>query len=359
MSGFVYSLRKFHGRLYNKRINLKNNLFWRKFLSLPFGKKVYLIGTPNHTNLGDSAIAISEMLFLEKCGFSKKQIKEITQTEYRTNKKYISKFIKNSYLVCGIGGGNLGNQWYPEEIFRYSFIDALPDNHMIIFPQTIYFTPDDKGEKALEESYSHYNNHKNLTIVAREKKSYDLLNKYYSIPQKMLTPDIVLSSTMDDYEVKPTERNGVLLVFRSDEEKSMSDNVRNEIILNLEFLGESYTITDMQYDSQINKDNRFDVVKNKMNEFASSKLVITDRLHGMVFAAVTETPCIVFSNYNHKVKGTYEWIKYLPYIKYVDSINEAKEVMSELLEMKDCKFDNKPLLPYFDELAEVIKQYVN
>lgn len=358
MSGFVYSLRKFHGRLYNKSKNLKNNLFWRKFLSLPFGKKVYLIGTPEHPNIGDSAIVLAEINFISKYVSSKK-IKEITEREFPANRAIISKYVKKEHLICGLGGGNIGNQWYNHELLRYDVLSDFISNNTVIFPQTIYFTPDDKGEKALEESYSHYNNHKNLTIVAREKKSYDLLNQYYSIPQKMLTPDIVLSSMMDDYGVKPTERNGVLLVFRSDEEKSMSDNVRNEIILNLEFLGESYKITDMQYDSQINKDNRFEVVKNKMNEFASSKLVITDRLHGMVFAAVTETPCIVFSNYNHKVKGTYEWIKYLPYIKYVDSINEAKEVMPELLEMKDCKFDNKPLLPYFDELAEVIKQYVN
>ena len=62
-----------------------------------------------------------------------------------------------------------------------------------------------------------------------------------------------------------------------------------------------------------------------MQEFCDAKLVITDRLHGMIFAAISETPCIVFSNYNHKVGGTYEWIKQLPYIRYVENMGEAKK----------------------------------
>lgn len=359
MSSFVYSLRKFHGRLYNKRIELRNKLSWRNFLSLPFGKKVYFIGTPHYNNIGDSAIAISEMFFLEKCGFDRNKIKEITQPEFRENYKEICKHIRSNYLICGIGGGNLGNQWYHEELFRQSFLDAFPNNPTIIFPQTIFFTSDDVGKKALDNSYSHYNNHNNLTVVAREKKSYDLLNQYYSIPQKMLTPDIVLSSTMQDYGVTPAERDGVLLVFRNDEEKAMSDNDRSEIFSKLDSLDIPYKNTDMYSDCKVTKDNRIECVRKKMQEFVDSRLIITDRLHGMIFAAITETPCIVFSNYNHKVKGTYEWIKYLPYIKYVDNIDEAVSLIPELLKMKDCKYDNKPLLPYFDRIAEVVKRYVN
>lgn len=358
MSGFVYSLRKFHGRLYNKRIKFKNKHFWRKFLLLPFGKKVYLIGTPEYSNIGDSAIALAEINFISKY-ISSKKIKEITEHEFPANRAIISKYIRKKHLICGLGGGNMGNQWYNHELLRYDILSDFNNNDTVIFPQTIYFTPDYKGEKALEESYSHYNNHKNLTIVAREKKSYDLLKQYYLKPKIMMTPDIVLSSKMEDYGVTPTERKGVLLVFRSDEEKSMSDNDRSEIISILKSLGIQYKITDMYSDCQITKNNRLRIVKDKMQQFVSSELVITDRLHGMIFAAITGTPCIVFSNYNHKVQGTYGWIDYLSYIKYVDNIGEATKLIPELLNMKNCKYDNKPLLPYFDKLAEVVKQYVN
>ena len=163
---------------------------------------------------------------------------------------------------------------------------------------------------------------------------------------------------MADYGVEVKKREGALLVFRSDVEKAMSDDDRNSIISLLETLSIKYTATDMHANCYVNNSNRLECVRNKLQEFADSKIVITDRLHGMVFATITGTPCVVFSNYNHKVKGTYDWIKYLDYIKFAETADEALKYIPELLKMKDCKFDNTPLIKEFDKLEEVIKQYV-
>ena len=100
-----------------------------------------------------------------------------------------------------------------------------------------------------------------------------------------------------------------------------------------------------------------EIVKEKIQEFLGSKLVITDRLHGMIFAAITETPCIALSNYNHKVIGTYDWISYLPYISFADSIDDAIELIPKMLRIENAKFDNTPLIPYFNKLAEELKPY--
>jgi pyruvyl transferase EpsI len=115
----------------------------------------------------------------------------------------------------------------------------------------------------------------------------------------------------------------------------------------------------MYSECPITKENRDECVRKKMQEFCGAKLVITDRLHGMVFSAITGTPCIVFSNSNHKVKGTYDWISYLPYISYVDTAEQAKEAITKLLDMKDCFYDNEPLKPYFENLAKVVMKNVN
>ena len=66
--------------------------------------------------------------------------------------------------------------------------------------------------------------------------------------------------------------------------------------------------------------------------------MITDRLHGMVFCAITGTPCIVLSNNHHKVKGTYEWIKHLDYIKYVTDIAEVMKQVTYLYQRENCVF---------------------
>ena len=114
--------------------------------------------------------------------------------------------------------------------------------------------------------------------------------------------------------------------------------------------------TDMVTEEPITAENRGEIVRKKLLSFASSKLVITDRLHGMIFAAITGTPCIVFSNYNHKVRGTYEWISYLPYIKFADKAEDVAAFLPELLAMQDCAYDNTPLKPYFDQLAKAIRE---
>lgn len=326
------------------------------FLLFPIGKKAYLIGTPEYSNLGDSAIAISQLLFLKKCGFKNSYVKEITKREFLASKKIMRRYIKSKNLICGIGGGNLGNQWYREELFRYQLIDTFPNNHIIIFPQSIFFTDDKNGSQAIALSKKYYESARNLTIVAREKQSFNIIKNLYHNPTKIMSPDMVLSTTMYDYGVKKSRRSGGLLVFRNDEERKMTEKDRQKI---KQFLNENnitYRITDMHADEPVTKFNRMNLVRKKMQEFADSEFVITDRLHGMVFATLTETPCIVFSNYNHKVKGTFEWVSYLPYIIYADNAENVINSLQSLLAMNNVFFDNDLLLNCFQQLKELVEE---
>lgn len=351
----LFPLRKLHGNLCDKIVTLKHKINSWRYFSFPLGRKVFVIGTPEYTNLGDSAIAIAEMKFLEFCGIPSERIKEITVPEYNQDYEKIVKWIGCKNLICGIGGGNMGNQWYDEELFRYKFMENLPYNPLVIFPQTIYYTDNDKGKIAEKKSVQIYNRRSGLTLVAREKKSNEVMNKLYPETEILLIPDIVLSATMETFGAVSHNRKGVLLCMRSDAEKTLSDE---DIIYIEEYLEQNsyeYRKTDMYSDCDVNKYNRADCVREKMNEFTKAELVITDRLHGMVFAAITGTPCIVFSNYNHKVLGTYEWIKYLTYIRYVNDVKDVERYVSELISMKNCQFDNLPLKPYFDKFAEVVK----
>ncbi|MGN0976193.1 MAG: polysaccharide pyruvyl transferase family protein, partial [Gemmiger sp.] len=153
----------------------------------------------------------------------------------------------------------------------------------------------------------------------------------------------------------PGVRDGVLLCMRGDAERSMTDRNRNAVESLLHSHGLRWRITDMYCEAEVTKEARSDRVREKMEEFTRAALVITDRLHGMVFAAITGTPCIVFSNYNHKVRGTYAWIKYLPYIRYAETAADVERVLPELLSMEGCRYDNAPLMPYFEKLAQAVR----
>lgn len=352
----ILFLRQLHGNLHELYINYKKKLHEYCFLLFPLTSKVFVIGTPEHTNLGDSAIVIAQMAFLEKCGISHECIKEITFTEFKQQNRIVKRCIGRKDLITQLGGGNMGNQWMNEELLHREITEKFPENPMVIFPQTIYYTQTEQGEREKLASKACYNGQKDLVVVAREKSSYETMRTLYFDAQVLLTPDVVLSATMDTFGAKEQTRSGVMLCMRNDPERSMTDNERSNIELSLRECGYTYRITDMHSDVPVTKHNRAECVKRKMNEFSKSELVITDRLHGMVFAALTGTPCIVFSNYNYKVSGTYEWIKYLPYVKYAENIEEMKQYIPQLLNMKNCKYDKTPLLPYFNKLAEVVKQ---
>lgn len=81
--------------------------------------------------------------------------------------------------------------------------------------------------------------------------------------------------------------------------------------------------------------------------FSESRLIITDRLHGMIFAYITKTPAIVLPNSNFKITGCYEWIKECGYIKMVDN-SDFEEEIRRLLSMDASCYPLQNLKKYFD-----------
>ncbi|MBE5958661.1 MAG: hypothetical protein E7254_07360 [Lachnospiraceae bacterium] len=348
-------------RLYNKIRNrvssIKYNYSLIKYIKYPKGKKIIVPGTPTHTNIGDSAIVLAQKKYLKSIGIDERRIKEITMNDYYRNRSLLKKYIKKDDIIISLGGGNMGNQWPKEEKFRYDLLKDFPDNRTIIFPQTIFYVEkeNDDVKKQIQESVSRYGEKKDLTIIARETESFDIMKSLYKM-QLLLCPDIVLSTTMEDYGVSPSKREGILLCTRNDAEKKVPDSDWEYLINEIERQGKTIIRTDMHSKENVTVDNRLDLVKEKMQEFCNSELVVTDRLHGMIFAAITETPCIVFGNYNHKVYGTYKWIDYLPYVCYVENVERAIEHIPALLNMEKekCKFDNAVLKPYYKRLQEEV-----
>lgn len=96
----------------------------------------------------------------------------------------------------------------------------------------------------------------------------------------------------------------------------------------LSFRDENFEVKN-NYDTHINKNNlsieeRNDELDKIWTAFKKAELVITDRLHGMIFCYITKTPCLVFQNNNHKVKGSYQWIKEKSNIKLIENFSEIE-----------------------------------
>lgn len=355
----LYPLRRLHGMLHEWNLERKRLKAVRRYVTAPKGKKVYIIGLPEHTNLGDSAIAMVQEKFLRAYIPADAQIKTVSFPDYERDRNAIRRRIPAGSLVTQLGGGNMGSQWLNEEYFRRNVLGDLPDSPMVIFPQTIYYGQAEQDRKEEQASVPIYNDRAGLTITAREQRSFEIMKSLYPKAEILLVPDIVLWADMATFGVKPTKRDGILLCLRSDAERALSDEERESLLRAANRTGMRVTLTDMHSNCWITQENRAGKVREKMEEFASAKLVITDRLHGMIFAALTGTPCIVLGNYNHKVQGTYDWISYLPYIRYARSAGEVEQLMPDLLKMENCVYDKTPLLPYYEKLVQVVKSYAS
>lgn len=72
-----------------------------------------------------------------------------------------------------------------------------------------------------------------------------------------------------------------------------------------------------------------------------AQLIITDRLHGMIFAAITSTPCIALKSYNHKITSSKDNFKHLGYIRYIEDVKDVEEQIKYLLNTKFELYDNE------------------
>lgn len=320
-----------------------HNKFWKK--------NIILIGSPEHDNLGDYAISIAEMKFLND-KFPEYNIVELTSRFFMNHKNIVCECVKKKDIILITGGGFLGNLWMDEEKWVREVIKTFKKNKIIIMPQSIYFTEDDDGEKERKISQEIYQSHDNISIFLREKNSYEYVKKYFPKFKYIgLVPDIV--TYMPD-ENAALERTGILLCLRTDKEGKQK--LKNEILNLLGIKKMSYAEFSTIAEDRVNIDNRELKVAEKMRFIKESSLIITDRLHAMLFAAITSTPCIAIDNLTRKVSGVYEWIEYLPYISLCEDIDEINKSMEKFVLCKDklYKYDNENLTCYYDEIAEII-----
>lgn len=300
--------------------------------------KIIIMGIPHHGNIGDNAIAVAEERLIKKY-FNNYELYLMQEKYLDTCAKRVKNIIKDDDIIFLHGGGNIGDTYVRPEKGRREVIKLFPNNKIIIFPQTAHFSDTEEGRKELEISKEIYNNHKHLIILAREEKSYKFMKENFYNAKIYLTPDIVMTL----HEKNNIDRKDALLLFRTDKEKTLENKNIEKIKEVINRKVGKYLLSDMNLGSgivNIGGELRDKILSNKLKEFQSSKIVITDRLHGMIFAAITETPCVVFGNFNHKISESYKWLKNLEYIKFCKDIEDLEKDIDIVLNSKNRVFDN-------------------
>ncbi|MGE7759127.1 polysaccharide pyruvyl transferase family protein [Peribacillus sp. NPDC097895] len=311
-------------------LNINND---KNISNLKNKKKIILMQTPLHGNLGDQAIAYAEKKFINE-NFKDYAFLEVSFSNVLKKAKNIKRVLGKDDVIFIHGGGNMGDMYLPEELLRRFIIKYFRDTKVISFPQTISFSPNAKGKRELEKSKGIYKKNKHLVLTARESISLKMMEESFGKEKVIFTPDIVLS--LD--ERSNSKREGILTCFRNDEEQNISSDLKTKIINEIKTKYKKVTVSDTVINKNVNDSTREIELNNIWGKMKESEVVLTDRLHGMIFCAITGTPCIVFKNFNHKIISSYnDWLKDIKYIKFID-INEVKST---------------------DEIIEIIEEYRN
>ncbi len=294
-------------------------------------KNIFYLMAPAYGNVGDEAIVEASLAFLRDM-FSEYTVIDVDYLDTLQSLKEIKRIIKPNDLIVLQGGGNIGTLYYDAEIMREFIIKKFPYTTIISMPQSMYFDTTARGRNRYIKCKKIYNGHQNLTLVARENYSYNEMLNAFDKCKVLLNPDIVFYYSSRISYTKSYERSGIMTCLRTDAEDILGEK-RYELIHCLYDKFDNVIISDTCVPRGIPNVIRECEVISLINQFRKVKIVITDRLHGMVIAALTNTPCLVLPSLDKKILGTYEWIKDVEFISFMNDYSSITfiEKVSEMM----------------------------
>ena len=317
---------------------------------VPSGKPCALVGFPNHTNVGDSAIWLGERNYLGRQGMS---------VVYACDTKMYSQEQLRAQLKDGIillhGGGNLGDLWPDHQRLRENVIKAFPGKTIVQLPQTIHF----KERASLARAKAVFDRHPDLTILVRDQRSLELARNEFRTPS-LLCPDMALTLGMLERPNSP--KQDILCLLRTDAESSgyasgsslpdgyAADWLEEEDSTRLRFQRRFQGWLSMQrcrhprlwrgscpLTSRILLHLWDGIASERLSRgcrlLSKARIVITDRLHGHLLCLLLGIPHVVLDNSYGKVRSFFEtWTRDCELAVWADSPQEAFGKAEALLE---------------------------
>lgn len=329
-------------------------------------QRFYMFGTPIYNNLGDLAVSEAQKRFFAE-NFPELVYIEITEPQTDQAIEELLPLLRPDDMIGYVGGGNIGNLHIAHEIPRRKVFSTFVNNKTISFPQSVYFEDTEEGQEELRKSQEAYNKNPNLTLVARDTQTLNYFKEHFEV-NAIFTSDMVLFLQPKRPEF---ERDGTLFIMRKDAEKVTSDELIAQLTNSLESAGEEVEPTDTvlsfkAYDVKTDADPPLDIVRIserdwlltlKLDQIKASEVVVTDRLHGMIFSAITQTPCLVFdNNYGKASAFYYNWLEDLDYIQHTTE-TDPKKLTAMVKDLKN--YDHSDTLDFshtYDALINLIKE---
>lgn len=310
---------------------------WRRYIRT--GEPVALLDHPSHTNAGDTLIYAGERAYLDRLG---------VPVRYLTDHvRYSADELRRRHpegIILLHGGGNLGDRWPDMQRFRERVIKDFPDRSIVQLPQSMEF----RDPARLEKARKIFGTHPALTILLRETPSFEAGQKAFSGNDVVYCPDAAFGVGYLEPLQKP--QHDVVMVLRRDSEaveRGIGSAIPGAKVMDWDLSGASYLAWKaLSIHKGLTKrfgeniPHLYPVIEREFaartslnmtmarRMISSGRILVTDRLHATVFAALTRRPAVCLDNVYGKISSIYrEYLHALPGIKYVNSAEEARQAV--------------------------------
>lgn len=332
-------------------------LLLRLFESRKKKKILYLLTPPPALrNIGDHAQVIAIRRWLHK-HYGDLRVFEFDKVQSYRCLRFLKFFCLKGDVIFLHSGGNMGDRGMWSETIRRRIILSFPKNKIISLPQTIFFSGTEQGVREYQETCRSYSGHPDLTVIAREPFSKTLAKNMFPGCKILCFPDFALSLRgLPSAEEVLSDK--ILLCLREDNESRLRQSDKERIIslLNKPFELKDITVTA----GPISKCRQQTLVDETIRRFASYRLIVTDRLHGVIFSFLAKRPCIALASIDHKITSSMFWFEKIPWILYAGNIADLPILVNQLLHAKthggvDWNAQYFDEMPKYFQLARLMK----
>ena len=282
---------------------LKATLFRCLNPLLPIEPPYAIVDVPNHANVGDSAIFLGQLAWLEAIGAPPPSY--LCDT-YSYSESDLRHYVPHGTILLQ-GGGNFGDLWKASQALRERIVSAFPSHRIVQLPQTVHF----QSPSALETAAALFSRHEHLTmIVARDRVSFDLASAGLRC-RALLAPDSALA--LGAMTRPATASQDVVWLARTDKESSSLpvpggahpvDWMRDDdtILIRLERWLRKRGIG-LRFRNRLRRRLASERVTRGCVTLSQGRIVVADRLHAHILCLMMGIPHVVVDNNYGKVRS--------------------------------------------------------
>ena len=310
---------------------------------LPSAETVAVADFPVHKNFGDSLIYLGQRQYLRKLGYRTSYLGDIH--------RYSAEFLRRRHPSGPIilhGGGSLGDRYPVPEGFREQVIMDFPDRAIVQMPQSMDFT----DPQATERTRRVFGEHPNLLLLLRDQVSLAKARQAFPETRSEFCPDLAFGAGWLNSTVPITRDLTKLL--RTDGEQGRRYDLDFDELSDLSVdwsygrggelvwaalgvpravvrrfpgtqpLGQKAVELTFDASAQLN-------VHRGRALLGPGRLVLSNRLHGVVLAALMKKPVVALDNSYGKIAPIYrEYLGQLPNVRFAENGEQAREFVRRL-----------------------------